>query len=63
MRVWISTDILGVLVEVISEQSLDDYFREHIFIPSEMSDTYFIVPEEKLPRLATADSSSSGLLR
>jgi methyl acetate hydrolase len=50
----ISTDILGVLVEAISGQSLDDYFREHIFIPLGMSDTYFIVPEEKLPRLATA---------
>jgi methyl acetate hydrolase len=50
----ISTDILGVLVEAISGQSLDDYFREHIFIPLGMSDTHFIVPEEKLPRLATA---------
>ena len=54
----ISTDILGVLVEVISGQSLDDYFREHIFGPLGMSDTYFIVPEEKLPRLATAYSKS-----
>ena len=54
----ISTDILGVLVEAISGQSLDDYFREHIFIPLGMSDTYFIVPEEKLARLATAYSRS-----
>ena len=50
----ISTDILGVLVEAVSGQSLDDYFREHIFDPLGMHDTYFIVPEEKLPRLATA---------
>jgi methyl acetate hydrolase len=50
----ISTDILGILVEVISGESLDGYFREHIFIPLGMSDTHFIVPEEKLPRLATA---------
>ena len=54
----ISTDILGVLVEVISGQSLDDYFREHLFIPLGMSDTYFIVPEEKLPRFARAYSKS-----
>jgi len=54
----ISTDILGVLVEVVSGQSLDDYFREHIFIPLGMRDTYFIVPEEKLPRLATAYAKS-----
>ncbi len=43
----ISTDILGVLVEVVSGQSLDDYFREHIFAPLNMPDTYFIVPEGK----------------
>ncbi|MEE4162800.1 MAG: serine hydrolase domain-containing protein [Woeseiaceae bacterium] len=55
----ISTDILGVLVEVISGQSLDDYFREHIFIPLGMSDTHFIVPEDELPRLATAYAKSA----
>ena len=54
----ISTDILGVVVEVVSGQSLDEYFREQIFIPLGMRDTYFIVPEEKLPRLATAYSKS-----
>ena len=55
----ISTDILGVLVEVISGESLDDYFREHVFTPLDMPDTYFIVPEEKLPRLATAYAKSN----
>lgn len=55
----INTDILGVLVEAVSGQSLDDYFREHIFVPLGMTDTYFIVPENKLPRLATAYSKSA----
>ncbi len=55
----ISTNILGVLVEVISGESLDDYFREHVFTPLDMPDTYFIVPEEKLPRLATAYAKSN----
>jgi methyl acetate hydrolase len=55
----ISTDILGVLVEVISGESLDDYFREHVFTLLDMPDTYFIVPEEKLPRLATAYAKSN----
>ncbi len=55
----ISTDILGVLVEVISGESLDDYFREHVFTALDMPDTYFIVPEEKLPRLATAYAKSN----
>jgi methyl acetate hydrolase len=54
----ISTDILGVLVEVVSEQSLNEYFREHIFNPLGMSDSYYIVPKEKLKRLATAYSKS-----
>jgi methyl acetate hydrolase len=59
----ISTDILGVLVEVISGQSLDDYFRDHIFSPLGMKDTHFVLPEEKLSRLATvyAKSSDGGL--
>jgi len=55
----IGTDILGVLIEVISGQSLDDYFREHIFTPLGMADTYFILPEEKLLRLATVYAKSN----
>ena len=55
----ISTDILGVLVEVVSGQPLDDYFHEHIFAPLDMPDTYFIVPEEDLSRLATLYAKSS----
>jgi methyl acetate hydrolase len=54
----ISTDILGVLVEIVSGQSLDDYFRERIFAPLKMLDTYFIMPEEKMFRLATAYARS-----
>ncbi|MEJ2330660.1 MAG: serine hydrolase [Gammaproteobacteria bacterium] len=54
----ISTDILGVMVEEISGQSLEDYFREHILKPLGMTDTYYVVPDEKLPRLATAYSKS-----
>ncbi|MEM9531154.1 MAG: serine hydrolase domain-containing protein [Pseudomonadota bacterium] len=55
----VSTDILGVLVETVSGQSLDDYFREHIFKPLAMTDSYFIVPEDKLPRLATTYNKSA----
>lgn len=54
----ISTDVLGVLVEEISGQSLNDYFEEHIFDPLEMHETFYVVPDEKLPRLATAYSKS-----
>ena len=54
----ISTDVLGVLVEAVSGQSLDDYFREYIFDPLAMPDTFFNLPEEKLPRLATVYARS-----
>ena len=37
----VSTDVLGVIVARISGQSLGDYFRQHIFGPLGMVDTYF----------------------
>jgi methyl acetate hydrolase len=46
-----STDVVGKLVEVISGQKLEDYFREHIFAPLKMEDTSYNVPEVKGPRL------------
>ena len=45
------TDVAGRLVEVISGQKLEDYFREHIFAPLKMNDTSYNVPEAKEPRL------------
>ncbi len=49
-----ATDVLGHLVEVVSGKSLDQFFRERIFEPLGMTDTFFYVPDDKLPRLATA---------
>ena len=46
-----STDVSGKLVEAISGQKLEDYFREHIFTPLKMNDTSYNVPEAKGPRL------------
>jgi methyl acetate hydrolase len=46
-----STDVVGRLVEVISGQKLEDYFRQHIFAPLKMDDTSYTVPEAKGPRL------------
>jgi CubicO group peptidase (beta-lactamase class C family) len=46
-----STDVVGRLVEVVSHQKLEDYFRDHIFIPLKMDDTSYNVPEAKGPRL------------
>jgi len=35
----------------VSGQKLEDYFREHIFVPLKMNDTSYNVPEAKAPRL------------
>jgi methyl acetate hydrolase len=47
----ISADWLGKLVEKISGQTLADYFREHIFQPLGMSDTFYDVPGDKQARV------------
>lgn len=48
----IGTDIIGILVERLSGQTLGEYFEEHIFEPLEMDDTGFYVPKDKQDRLA-----------
>jgi len=52
-RYGISSDILGILIERISGQPLDEYLKEKIFDPLKMNDTGFSVPESKIDRLAT----------
>lgn len=47
----VSTDVLGILIERISGQSLPDYFRDHIFAPLGMDDSFFTVPQEKAGRI------------
>jgi CubicO group peptidase (beta-lactamase class C family) len=47
----VSTDILGILIERISGQSLADYLREHIFGPLGMDDSFFTVPADKASRI------------
>ena len=47
----INTDWLGRIVERVSGQSLEAYFREKIFTPLGMSDTYFNVPPAKQSRM------------
>jgi methyl acetate hydrolase len=49
-----STDVVGKLVETVSGQKLEDYFRQHIFAPLQMSDTSYNVPQEKASRLVAA---------
>lgn len=49
-----ATDVLGRLVEVVSGQPLDQFFRARIFDPLAMKDTWFYLPSNLTPRLATA---------
>jgi methyl acetate hydrolase len=48
----INTDWLGRIVERVSGQSLEAYFKQHIFDPLGMQDSFFVVPPDKRPRLA-----------
>jgi methyl acetate hydrolase len=48
-----STDWVGRLVETISGQNLEAYFRDHIFQPVGMVDTSYNVPPERQRRLVT----------
>ncbi|HTU21465.1 MAG TPA: serine hydrolase domain-containing protein [Gemmataceae bacterium] len=59
----LSTDVLGVVVEAVSGQDLDSFFRERIFGPLKMDDTFFLVPQAKRDRLATLYLRSAGKLR
>jgi CubicO group peptidase (beta-lactamase class C family) len=47
----VATDVLGRLVEVISGQTLDEFFASRILGPLGMTDTAFFADEERAPRL------------
>lgn len=47
-----AVDIQGYIIEKISGQSLADFMADRIFRPLAMTDTGFMVPAEKLSRLA-----------
>ena len=47
----VATDVLGHIVELVSGQSLDAYFKEHILDPLGMHDTFFHIPDDKRHRL------------
>jgi CubicO group peptidase (beta-lactamase class C family) len=47
----VSTDVVGRIVEVVSGQSLADFFAERIFAPLGMTDTGFSVSDADRPRM------------
>nr|WP_254911446.1 serine hydrolase domain-containing protein [Sphingomonas sp. CDS-1] len=50
----VSTDVLGVVVERLSGLDLERYFRERIFDPLGMADTFFELPEDRVERMTDA---------
>jgi CubicO group peptidase (beta-lactamase class C family) len=47
----VSTDVLGAVIQRVSGMPLDQFFRDKIFAPLKMDDTFFDVPADKLDRL------------
>ena len=56
----VSTDVLGRVVEVVSGQSLDAFFHEHILGPLDMVDTGFAVADGEGERLAALYTPDPG---
>jgi CubicO group peptidase (beta-lactamase class C family) len=55
--VWdygLGLDVLGLLVEQLSEQTLGGYLHDNVFKPLGMVDTHFLIPGEKAARYAKA---------
>ena len=57
----IGLDVLGYMIEIVSNKTLDVFFKEEIFDPLEMTDTYFYIPESKSERLVPVQTFNSGL--
>jgi CubicO group peptidase (beta-lactamase class C family) len=55
-----SVDWLGRLVESLSGKNLEEYFRDRIFVPLRMTDTFYNVPENKVARLVTVHRRQDG---
>lgn len=58
----LSTDVLGYLIEVVSGEPLNEYFRNEIFLPLEMHDTSFYLPVDKHDRLVALYADLDGEL-
>ncbi len=63
-RYSVSTDVLARLIEVVSGKPIDQFLQERLFLPLDMKDTGFLVPEGKIERLtALYQQAKSGELK
>jgi CubicO group peptidase (beta-lactamase class C family) len=58
----ISTDVLGYVVEVASGMPFDQFVQTRILTPLRMNDTHWVVPKEKLGRVAKTYGVRNGKL-
>ena len=56
----VATDVLGRVVEVVSGQTLDQFFQDRILTPLGMNDTAFWVDGDRVDRLASLYLASPG---
>ena len=58
----IGTDVLGYLVQVVSEMPFDRFVQTRILTPLRMNETFFDVPKAKLGRVAKTYTLKDGKL-
>lgn len=49
----LSVDVLGAIIERVSNKSLYEFMKENIFLPLDMRDTHFKLPKEKTTRFTS----------
>jgi CubicO group peptidase (beta-lactamase class C family) len=59
----VATDVVGRLVELVSNRSLGDFVRENILAPLKMTDTDFVVAEDRRARFAACYVLQDGALK
>lgn len=59
-RYSMGLDVLGYLIEILSGQPLDQFYKERIFDPLGMEDSYFYLPESKYDRLVPVQTKTDG---
>ncbi len=59
----LGVDVLGALAEIWSGKTLAEYFKEKIFTPLGMNDTYFYLPKDKQSRLTILYEEQDGKLQ
>jgi len=52
----LNVDVIGYLIEVLSDQKLDEFLKSRIFDPLGMTDTWFYLPEDKHQRLVRVNT-------